>query len=123
MPEPPTIVWFRHDLRVEDNPALVAAAEPGGPVLPVFVWSPDEEDWPESGASRWWLHRSLASLQKDLDRLKSQLVIRRGPAADELGRLVRETGATAVFWNRRYEPKCVARDTRIKAELKAAGVA
>ncbi|MGE5192337.1 MAG: cryptochrome/photolyase family protein [Deltaproteobacteria bacterium] len=122
MPEPPAIVWFRHDLRVEDNPALVAAAARGGNIVPVFIWAPQDEDWPEGGASRCWLHRSLASLQEDLGRLKSRLVIRRGSAADELGRLVRETGATSVFWNRRYEPKIGARDARIEAELKKNGV-
>src|SRR5262245_46938784 len=121
MPESPAIVWFRHDLRAEDNPALVAAAARGGPVVPVFIWAPDEEDWPDGGASRWWLHQSLASLQKDLGRLKSRIVIRRGPAAEVLGHLLRETGAKAVFWNRRYEPHSVAREAHINSGVKAAG--
>ena len=120
--ESATIVWFRHDLRVADNPALVAAAARGGAVIPVFVWSPEEEDWADGGASRWWLHRSLESLQTDLGRIQSRLIIRQGPAADELVRLVRETGATAVFWNRRYEPEITARDTQIKARLKTTGI-
>ena len=37
-----TIVWFRNDLRLDDNPALDAAASRGGPVVPAFVWAPHE---------------------------------------------------------------------------------
>ena len=55
----PTIIWFRRDLRVQDNPALAAALEQGAPELPVYVYAPDEEgDWAPGGASRWWLHHA-----------------------------------------------------------------
>jgi len=58
-----TLVWFRLDLRLADNPALAAAAARGGRVLPIFIWAPEEEgDWPPGAASRWWLHQSLRSL-------------------------------------------------------------
>ena len=58
----PTIVWFRHDLRLDDNPAL-AAAVARGPVVPVFIWAPEEEHpWEPGAASRWWLHQSLEKL-------------------------------------------------------------
>ncbi|MBC8002231.1 MAG: deoxyribodipyrimidine photo-lyase, partial [Opitutaceae bacterium] len=54
----PTIVWFRQDLRVADNPALHAAWKRGGAVVPVFIWAPEEEcAWSPGGASRWWLHQ------------------------------------------------------------------
>lgn len=122
MSDSPTIVWFRHDLRIEDNPALLAAAARGGPVIPILIWAPEEEDWPDGGASRWWLHQSLTKLQKILRGLHSRLIIRRGSTAEELDRIVRETRATAVYWNRRYEPQIVDRDTQIKARLNVAGV-
>ena len=65
-----SIVWFRHDLRLADNPALSAAVERERPVVCVFVWAPDEEgDWPPGAASRWWLHHSLASLDAHPIRL------------------------------------------------------
>jgi deoxyribodipyrimidine photo-lyase len=118
-----SIVWFRNDLRVEDNPALCAAVERGGPVIPVYIFSPDEEgDWPPGGASRWWLHQSLRSLSADLHRLKSRLVIRQGPALKALQTLVRETEASAVFWNRRYEPAITDRDAKIKKALREDGL-
>ena len=48
----PSLVWFRLDLRLADNPALLAAVKRGGPVIPVFVWAPEEEgDWPPGAAS------------------------------------------------------------------------
>src|SRR4051794_8885393 len=38
-----SIVWFRQDLRLADNPALQAAVQPEGTVVPVFIYAPDEE--------------------------------------------------------------------------------
>jgi deoxyribodipyrimidine photo-lyase len=62
-----TLVWFRQDLRLADNPALAAAHAAGGPVIPVYVHAPAEEGgWAPGGASRWWLHHSLASLAAEL---------------------------------------------------------
>lgn len=119
----PVIVWFRHDLRVADHPALAAAAASGQPVLPLYIHDDETPGiWRAGGASRWWLHHSLASLSRELGRLGAPLVIRAGAAADVLPALVRETGAQAVYWNRGYEPYAVARDTALKAALKTAGV-
>ncbi|MBX7256513.1 MAG: DNA photolyase family protein [Candidatus Hydrogenedentes bacterium] len=118
-----SIVWFRHDLRLEDNPALHAAIGRGGPVVPVFIWAPEEEGaWPQGAASRYWLHQSLASLDASLRKLGSQLIMRRGPSLDTLRSLVRETGATAVYWNRRYEPAAIARDAAVKSALRDDGL-
>ncbi len=51
-----TIVWFRQDLRLRDNPALHAAAALDAPVVPVYIWSPEEEaDWTPGGASHKWV--------------------------------------------------------------------
>jgi len=119
----PSLVWFRQDLRLADNPALSTAVARGGPVVPLYVWAPEDDGpWPPGGASRWWLHQSLAQLDADLRARGSRLVIRRGPSAAALAAVLAETGADAVFWNRRYEPAIIARDTDIKASLRAAGV-
>jgi len=117
------IAWFRRDLRLSDNPALVAAAEAAGSVIPVYIWSPEDDgEWAPGGAQRWWLHRSLAALMRALEERGSRLVIRRGPAREALARLVGETGAGGVFWNRLYDPALVKRDTLIKSDLAEAGV-
>lgn len=107
-----SIVWFRQDLRVRDNPALAAATR--GPVIPVFILD-DSSAWKSGGASRWWLHHSLTALRKEL----GHLTLLRGDAAELLPALVKQVGATAVYWNRCYEPAAVARDTAMKASLQA----
>src|SRR5579875_461437 len=116
------LFWFRLDLRLADNPALQAALDHGGPVVPVFIWSPEEEGcWRPGSASRWWLHQSLARLDASLRQRGSRLIIRRGPPLAALRALLDETGATAVYWNRRYEPAIVARDRDVKSTLRGDG--
>jgi deoxyribodipyrimidine photo-lyase len=123
----PTLIWLRLDLRLEDHPALQAALARGEPVIPVFIWAPHEEaPWEPGAASRWWLHQSLASLQAALGRCGSRLVLRSlAPGESSLAALrslIRETGATAVHWSRRYEPAVIARDRTIKDTLRGEGV-
>jgi cryptochrome 1 len=100
-----TVVWFRRDLRVEDNPALAAAARTAGEVVPAYVWAP-EEDGPyyPGRVSRWWLSQSLKHLDASLRRLgASRLVTRRSTdTVDALLELVRSTGATHLFFNHLY---------------------
>ena len=117
------IVWLRQDLRLRDNPALQAAAKHGGAIVPVYILCDAEErEFALGGASRWWLHRSLAALDVELRSRGSRLSLMRGPALECLRRAVRRTGASAVFWNRRYEPAVVARDVEVKQQLRADGL-
>jgi deoxyribodipyrimidine photo-lyase len=119
---PVTLVWFRHDLRLDDHPAL-AAAVARGEIVPVFIWAPEEEaPWEPGGASRWWLHHSLERLAAALAKAGAPLVIRRGPSLATLRSLAREFAATHVVWNRRYEPAVITRDTAIKKALTADGL-
>jgi len=120
---PLTIVWFRQDLRLQDNPALAAALKGGAPVLPVYILDEAGEGrWPMGGATRWWLHHSLRRLDEALRDRGSRLLLAKGESGAVLRALHGQTGATAVHWNRRYEPAVIARDKAIKAELTAAGV-
>ena len=120
---PPAIVWLRQDLRLADNPALLSACRRGGPVVPVFIWAPEEEgDRPPGSASRWWLHQSLAQLAEDFRAAGTELLIRQGSSLAELLSVAKATGADAVFWNRRYEPASIARDRKVEAALRAAGL-
>lgn len=118
-----TIVWFRQDLRVADNPTLTDAAKRGGPVIPVYIWAPEEEgEWPPGSASRFWLHHSLLSLQKRLEKAGSRLIVRRGNSLEELESVARSAKAGALFWNRRYEPAATQRDGTIKSAFKDRGL-
>jgi len=119
---PPNLLWFRQDLRLADNPALLAAVA-AGPVVPVFILDDEAPGkWAMGGASRWWLHHSLDALDKALRKTGSRLILRRGKAAAEIDKLIGETGAAGVFWNRCYEPFAVARDRDLKTALKARGL-
>ena len=111
MDESSAIVLFSSDLRLADNPALASAMAQRSPVIPVFIWAPEEEAPRSPGAaSRWWLHQSLRELQTELAKRGSKLIVRRGPVAQTLIALADESGATSVFWSRRYEPAAIARE-------------
>jgi len=100
----PVIVWLRQDLRLADQPAFAAAAAEG-PVIPVYVLDDETPRHLRMGAaSRWWLHHSLASLDADLRKLGSRLVLRRGKAHEQLAAIRREVGARRVHAMAHAEP-------------------
>ncbi len=117
------LVWFRRDLRLQDNPALQAALDAGHVPVPVYIHAPHEEgDWAPGGASNTWLHRSLAALDADLRARGSSLVLRQGDSQAQLQALIEQTGAVAVYWNRKYEPATQPRDAKIKRALREQGI-
>jgi deoxyribodipyrimidine photo-lyase len=119
----PSIVWFRHDLRLFDNPALCAAVETGRPIIALYILDDDSPgDWRAGSATRWWLHHSLTSLANRLKVLGAPLILRRGRAEYIIENIVDQTKAKHVFWNRLYEPWSMRRDSFIKNELKLLGV-
>jgi len=119
MSRPLSICWFRQDLRLSDNPALCAAAARGD-VLPVYILDDvNAGDDAMGAASRWWLHHSLTALK---DSLGGVLYVAAGDALSLIPALVRETGASAVFWNRSYEAWRIERDSALKAALTDAGI-
>jgi len=118
----PSIVWLRDDLRIADNPALDAAVSRGGPVVVLYLLDDESPGIrPLGSASRWWLHHSLAALQDALHELGATLTLRRGSALTELPALIEQSGAGAVYWNRRYG---AARDidARLKTQFAQAGL-
>ncbi len=119
-----SIVWFRNDLRLSDNPALIKTLESGHAVVPVFVLDRETDGVRQPGAAtRWWLHYSLHALDASLRRLGSRLVLRRGPAEKVLGDLAMDCGAVSVFWNRAYDRGSRERDMRLKKALAERGLA
>ena len=117
------LVWLRRDLRLTDNTALQSATDAGfAPVL-VYIHAPEEEKpWQPGAASLVWLHYSLQSLKKSIEEKGGRLIIRTGKSLVELEKLIEQTEAEAVFWNRLYEPACIARDSKVKEVLKQRGI-
>ncbi|NRG19055.1 deoxyribodipyrimidine photo-lyase [Rhizobiales bacterium] len=119
-----TIVWFRDDLRITDNPTLERAVEIGRPALACFIFEADDPTLERyGGAAKWWLHHSLTRLNETLADLGIALVLREGKAAAELTQIAEETGASTVLWNRRYDPAGIKTDKVIKSGLKERGIA
>jgi deoxyribodipyrimidine photo-lyase len=118
-----TLLWFRQDLRLADNPALEAALKREEPIIPVFIWHPAEEaPWEPGAASRWWLDESLRALDAELRKRQSRLIIAQGPTLSVFKKLLKETHAQNIFWNRRYEPAVIERDKELKTRLRQEGI-
>ncbi|MEM8591084.1 MAG: deoxyribodipyrimidine photo-lyase [Pseudomonadota bacterium] len=115
----PTIMWFRRDLRIGDNRALLAACE-AGPVIPVIIY--DEVVETLGTAPAWRLSLGVEKLAENLAARGSKLILRRGRALDVMKALAAETGAGAIHWSRAYDPASQARDTEVKAWAKEAGL-
>jgi len=114
----PSILWFRVDLRLSDNPALQKALELGNPIIPIYILDDDNAENRKLGdASKWWLHSSLKKLSSDLEKIGSKLLFFRGKAESIIENIVNETKAESILWNRRYEPWAVKRDKIIKENL------
>lgn len=116
------LVWLRNDLRTADNPALTAAVASGLPVVALHIEETDPSLRRRGSASRWWLHHSLTLLAEGLAKLGIRLETAEGEAEKTLLGAIKDNGATAVFWNRRYAPAQCEIDAAIKSHLKADGV-
>lgn len=115
--------WFRRDLRLTDNTALSEANRRAERVLPVFILADTARTAPNVSPARLtFLLQSLHALKAGLSNLGYPLVFRTGSAVEVLPRLARETGAEAVFCNKRSDPHAIAQDEKVFHVLNAAGV-
>jgi deoxyribodipyrimidine photo-lyase len=117
------IHWFRRDLRITDNTALSAAASRHDSVVPVYIVS----EW--TGWHRWtgaprqeFLCGCIASLAANLEAKGGRLIVRQGDADKALEKLVRESGAEAIYYNRDPDPFGRAMEERIAAAAKRLGI-
>ena len=120
----PTIVWFRRDLRLHDNPAWNWAIKQGSPIIPVYIHAPQQEGaWQRGGASNWWLHHALEDLDSQLQQQGGRLIIRASNnPLETLTEIVRAHNVQSISWNRCYEPSQVKHDTIAKKALQDLGV-
>ena len=115
------ILWFRQDLRLHDHPALHAAMADGARILPVYILDTSKIAWPLGGASKWWLHHSLASLAKSLEAAGARLILRRGNPAAALASLAEQASAAAVHATIAHEPHWRRHDKAAAAALEKSG--
>jgi deoxyribodipyrimidine photo-lyase len=117
------IVWFRRDLRLQDQPALTAACADCDDVIPFFVFDDPLLRSRQFGAP------CVTFLLSCLDELAGALAARglalqwrRGNQIDEVVHFVADVKADAVYWNRDYEPMAIQRDRKVQQALMARGV-
>ncbi len=112
------LMWFRHDLRLTDNPAWIEACQ-AEVVIPVYVLDTHPSTRPLGQASRLWLHHALASLEKDLG---VPLHCYTGPTETLIPSLCEQYDIDHICWNRAYEPWRITQDTMIKKTLRDQGI-
>ncbi len=119
-----TLVWFRQDLRLADNPALSHAVA-SGRVLAVYVLDTTNHSDTDNAlshvaetglgsASAWWLHSSLVQLKQATE---GHLLVVSGDPRYEIPKIAKQYDCDGVAWNRCYHPWQTERDTEIKASL------
>ena len=121
MPSPIAIMWFRRDLRLNDNTALAAALQSGYTVLPIFVFDREILDKLPSKADRrvQFIHDALAHMQVQLVGFGSSLWVHYGTPESAFEALTNQFEVKAVYTNHDYEPYAKQRDTAIGGWLSA----
>jgi deoxyribodipyrimidine photo-lyase len=121
-PKKRALHWFRSDLRLADNPALLDAAKAEAAAF-VFIDETNPDFRARGGAKAWWLHGALQSLKTDIEARGGTLAILRGDSHLLIPHLARVMACDLVTWNRRYGLAERENDARIKAELTGMGIA
>ncbi len=122
MDSAPSIVWFRENLRIADNPALASAASTGRPVIPIYVWPSKRSKWALGESSRWWLFHSLRILANQLRSMGSRLTIRGGDPFTVISELIETTGTSSFYFNRRYDPEGIREQQQMQKHLGSRGI-
>jgi deoxyribodipyrimidine photo-lyase len=113
-------MWFRRDLRLADNPALLDACDSDG-VLPLFVLDPSL--WGPAGVSRrWYLTQSLGALDASLRERGGGLSVLSGDPVAEVVRAAAQVGASRVHIAADYGPYGRRRDLAVEEALAGAGI-
>jgi deoxyribodipyrimidine photo-lyase len=118
------LVWFRRDLRVEDQAALYHALEKHSRVHCAFIFDTEIlDDLPDPTDRRVaFIHSSIKELDAHLRERGGGLIVRRGRARQEIPSLAVQLGVSAVFANRDYEPKAIERDADVELLLSESGI-
>ena len=128
MPYDTGLMWFRRDLRLNDNAALRLALGACRKVHCLFVFDRDILDpLPRADRRVEFIHESLCELDQTLRELSSLpgagLIVRHGLAAQEVLAVAQQLSVQAVFAAHDYEPQAKARDAEVLQALAGVGIA
>ena len=127
-----TLVWLRNDLRLDDNPALYHASEfakkNNSKISIIYILENFNLFSTDMGsASKWWLHNSLKKFNENfsqhlIQKTDFDINLFKGNPEKIFSDLNKKIKINGIFWNRRYEEKCVERDIQIKSKFKALNI-
>ena len=122
------LVWFRRDLRTDDNTALCLALQQCRRVFCAFIFDRDILDpLPRVDRRVEFIHASLLELDESLRSLAGRpgagLIVCHGRSVEEIPRLAQALGVQAVFAAHDYEPQAIARDAQVRGQLAQRGIA
>ena len=117
------IFWFRRDLRLEDNIGLYKASLEKEPTIPLFIFDVNILDGlPKNDARLTFIYSTLFSINKELEKYDSSLLIKIGDPIVIWKELIKEYSINKVFFNKDYEPYAIKRDVRIVNFLKSKNI-
>ncbi|UII56830.1 DNA photolyase family protein [Cytobacillus spongiae] len=117
-----TVIYlFKNDFRLHDNPALYEASKHQNMIIAYIHDEHSRGKWKLGEAKKWWLHYALSAMENQINRLGGHLTIRKGDTVEELIRLINETSAHCIYWNREYEPAVYSRDRELAEKLTRSG--
>ncbi|MBL0319095.1 MAG: deoxyribodipyrimidine photo-lyase [Alphaproteobacteria bacterium] len=120
--QPIHIAWFRRDLRISDNAALTHALNQKIPVVALYIFDEAAPIRPLGGASKWWLHHSLLSLESSLKTLGIPLLLKNGRADHIFKELIDDYAVTSVTWQFHHDPGMRLRDKQVADYLQQQGI-
>ena len=109
------IFWFRQDLRLHDNLAILELIKDCDKIIPLYIF---DNNAIIGSASKWWLYHSLDSLDKSLRLKNSQLFYFNGQPYKILKTISHDHKISNIYWNRLYDKYSIERDSKIKENLK-----
>ena len=118
-----SIFWFRRDLRIEDNTALIKALSSDHKILPLFIF--DEEilnDLPVDDPRISFIYKSLKAINQQFFKYNSSILCVKGKPLTVWKELLNKYAIINVFINKEYEPYTLKRDQEIENLLITAGI-